>query len=184
MSSPLSERLVYHPWKCFSRPSRCARRPDGSLEIEQIVGDGEVCCQGTLAHIGDTLPAAPAAELGDRLRVSAGQQQVRHSAARPPSTPPRPKARSGSRSRIADRSRASMRQAARSSRCRGRRPVGRRGSPSRTRTGSLPARQASGSPTLPGARSGESIRRRTRSPSRSRYRSSRTCWPSTETRCG
>ena len=37
---------------------------DGGLEIEQIVGDGEVCCQGTLAYIGETLPAAPAADLG------------------------------------------------------------------------------------------------------------------------
>ena len=60
----LSERLVYRPWMCMPAAFEVHATADGSLEIEQIVGEGEVCCQGTLASIGETLPAAPAPELG------------------------------------------------------------------------------------------------------------------------
>ena len=61
----LSEQLVYHPWMCLAAAFEVHSTADGSLEIEQIVGDGEVCCRGTLASIGETLPAAPAADLGE-----------------------------------------------------------------------------------------------------------------------
>ena len=61
----LDEQLVYHPWMCFESAFAVHSRTDGGLEIEQLGGDGEVCCRGTLAHIGETLPVAPAAELGD-----------------------------------------------------------------------------------------------------------------------
>ena len=61
----LSERLVYRPWMCFESAFEVRSTADGGLEIEQLGGDGEVCCRGTLAHIGETLPAAPAADLGD-----------------------------------------------------------------------------------------------------------------------
>ena len=60
----LGERIVYHPSKCMAAAFEVHTSPDGSLEIDQIVGDGEVCCQGTLASIGETLPAAPAPDLG------------------------------------------------------------------------------------------------------------------------
>ena len=63
----------------------------------------------------ETLPRRRPRNSG-RLRVSVGRPQVRPLGAPPPNTPPRPKARSGSRSRIADRSRASMRRAEQSSR--------------------------------------------------------------------
>ena len=60
----LDERLVYRPWMCFAAAFEVRSTADGGLEIEQLVGDGEVCCRGTLASIGETLPAAPAADLG------------------------------------------------------------------------------------------------------------------------
>ena len=60
----LSERIVYRPWMCMAAAFEVHATADGSLEIEQIVGEGEVCCQGTLAYLGATLPAAPAPELG------------------------------------------------------------------------------------------------------------------------
>ena len=60
----LGERIVYHPSKCMAAAFEVHTSTDGSLEIEQIVGDGEVCCQGTLGSIGETLPAAPAPDLG------------------------------------------------------------------------------------------------------------------------
>ena len=60
----LRERIVYHPWACMEAAFEVHPAADGGLEIEQIVGEGEVCCQGTLAYIGETLPAAPAADLG------------------------------------------------------------------------------------------------------------------------
>ena len=60
----LGERIVYHPSKCMAAAFEVHTSTDGSLEIEQIVGDGEVCCQGTLGSIGETLPDAPAPDLG------------------------------------------------------------------------------------------------------------------------
>ena len=60
----LDERLVYRPWMCFESAFEVRSTADGGLEIEQLGGDGQVCCRGTLASIGETLPAAPSAELG------------------------------------------------------------------------------------------------------------------------
>jgi DNA-binding beta-propeller fold protein YncE len=61
----LRERLVYRPWMCFESALEVRSTADGGLEIEQLGGDGEVCCRGTLADIGETLPTAPAADLGE-----------------------------------------------------------------------------------------------------------------------
>ncbi len=60
----LSERLVYRPWMCMPAAFEVHPTADGSLEIDQIVGEGDVCCQGTLASIGERLPTEPAPELG------------------------------------------------------------------------------------------------------------------------
>ena len=71
----LSERLVYRPWMCMPAAFEVHLTADGSLEIEQIVGEGEVCCEGTLDSIGESLPTPPAADLGevaDLGRTTAG----------------------------------------------------------------------------------------------------------------
>ena len=179
MSSPWASGSSTTRRSAWRPPSKCTPQPTGASRSTRSSGTARCAARERSPRSARRcLPRPP--RTSDRLKVSAGQQQVLHSAARPRSTRPRPKARSGSRSTIAVRSRASTRQPARSRRSS--RSATRRPSSisSPTPTGSLPARQASGSPTLPGARSGESIRRRTRLPSRSRCRSSRTCWPSTE----
>ena len=117
----LGERLVYRPWMCMPAAFEVHATADGTRDRADRRGRRRVL-PGTLDYIGESLPAPPAADLG-RLRVSGARRQVRHQR-RTPSTPSRPMARSGSRWRIVDGSRASMLQAARSGAHRGRRPVG------------------------------------------------------------
>jgi YVTN family beta-propeller protein len=54
----LSEDVVYRPWMCFPGGFKATPAADGGIEIEQLLADGEVFARGSLARIGDALPAA------------------------------------------------------------------------------------------------------------------------------
>ena len=54
----LKERLVYRPWMCFEGGFDVSLAADGQLKVDQVGGDGKVCCRGTLASIGDAMPVA------------------------------------------------------------------------------------------------------------------------------
>lgn len=54
----LKEELVYRPWMCFEGGFDVSLTADGELKVDQVGGDGQVCCRGTLASIGKAMPVA------------------------------------------------------------------------------------------------------------------------------